>query len=322
MLARILRALLLVELAGAAAIAGWLATRGWSLPEALLGGAFGPLSVHGGIIAADFAIARLAGSETPPQWRPTPVQAIAMYLRELALSIRTFTFAQPLLAHLPLAGARIATPGRLPVLMIHGYFCNRGLWRPLARHLANRGHPTGAIDLEPVFGSIDAYGPRIADALAELRRAHAGPVVLVCHSMGGLAARAYLRRYGPDGVAAVVTLGTPHRGTVLARLGHGRNVRQMRPDSDWLRSLAADESSVRRQAPFTVVLSHHDNIVVPQADQTVPGARTVELGRVGHIALAYDRRAWEIVERALDDAAATDATDRGAHACVPPALNR
>lgn len=47
-------------------------------------------------------------------------------------------------------------------------------------------------------------------------------VVLVGHSMGGLASRAYLEGFSPGGyggnVAALVTIGTPHRGSILAQL--------------------------------------------------------------------------------------------------------
>jgi triacylglycerol esterase/lipase EstA (alpha/beta hydrolase family) len=116
--------------------------------------------------------------------------------------------------------------------------------------------------------------------------------------MGGLAARAYLRACGDEAVACVVTLGTPHRGTVHARFGRGRNVRQMRRDSDWLQQLAADEPRERLER-FTVVLSWQDNIVAPQAIQTLPGARTVMLHGLGHISLVYDGRVARIVLESL-----------------------
>jgi triacylglycerol esterase/lipase EstA (alpha/beta hydrolase family) len=57
--------------------------------------------------------------------------------------------------------------------------------------------------------------PQVDKAVADLRqRTGAAQVALVCHSMGGLVARAYLRAYGDEAVACVVTLGSPHRGTV------------------------------------------------------------------------------------------------------------
>ncbi|MFO0233996.1 MAG: esterase/lipase family protein, partial [Burkholderiales bacterium] len=179
------------------------------------------------------------------------------------------------------------------------YFCNRALWRPMAARLIGAGHAVEALDLEPPFASIDDYAPRIADAVEALRvSTGAARVALVGHSMGGLAARAYLRAFGDDAVACVVTLGTPHHGTVHASFGRGRNVRQMRRDSDWLRALAADEPRERLER-FTIVLSWQDNIVSPQAIQTLPGARTVMLHGLGHVTLAYDANVAGIVLEAL-----------------------
>jgi triacylglycerol esterase/lipase EstA (alpha/beta hydrolase family) len=121
--------------------------------------------------------------------------------------------------------------------------------------------------------------------------------------MGGLAIRAYLRAQGDAGVAAVVTLGTPHRGTFHARFGQGPNARQMRIDSAWLRTLASGETAGRR-ARFTVVFSHHDNIVAPQAGQTLPDARVVAFSGIGHLSLAYHPAVHGVVEDALARASA------------------
>lgn len=79
-------------------------------------------------------------------------------------------------------------------------------------------------------------------------------LLLVGHSMGGLVARAYLRRYGELRVARLITLGTPHRGSLLAHLGIGRNARQMEPGSVWLRELAKPRCRFPA-LPFTVAMT-------------------------------------------------------------------
>ena len=59
------------------------------------------------------------------------------------------------------------------------------------------------------------YGLKIAiDAIIE--KTHAKKVILVGHSMGGLAAREYLRNYFNDNVAKLVTIGTPHGGANIS----------------------------------------------------------------------------------------------------------
>jgi triacylglycerol esterase/lipase EstA (alpha/beta hydrolase family) len=102
------------------------------------------------------------------------------------------------------------------------------------------------VDLEPPGASIDDFAPQVRAAIEQLCAATGQQrVVIVGHSMGGLVARAYLRRYGAEAVARVITLGTPHQGTALslARYGIGQNVQQMLYDSEWLRALAAGEAN-------------------------------------------------------------------------------
>jgi len=308
MLGRLLRTVVAVEIAGAAAIATWLTgALDWDAWAAVATGVATPLGVHAGIVALNFGIATLAGSPTPAAHRLGPWRAVATYLREVGDSFRVFQWAQPWLDGRPLAGepavARLGHGSRIPVVLVHGYLCNRQLWRPFARWLAARGHPVQGVDLEPVFGSIDGYAPTIARAVDELvSRTGSDRVAIVAHSMGGLATRAYLRAHPDAPVAAVVTLGTPHRGTAHARFGHGANARQMRRDSAWLRELAASETAARRER-WTIVLSHHDNIVAPQAIQTLPGARVLAFSGLGHLSLAMEPRVWTSAAEALDAAA-------------------
>ena len=69
-----------------------------------------------------------------------------------------------------------ATPGQahvLPVLLIHGYVCNRGFWTPLSGQLAQAGVAHGAVDLEPVGAGIDDCVPLVERAIAALLAAPA-----------------------------------------------------------------------------------------------------------------------------------------------------
>jgi pimeloyl-ACP methyl ester carboxylesterase len=307
--ARLLRAVVVVEIAGAAGFAAWFAlVFHWGPGFAILAGLAVPLGTHATIVAINFGIATVAGSPTPPEHRVGPLGALGVYLREVVDSVRVFQWAQPWLARRPLPGEALGRqpPGApVPIVLVHGYLCNRQLWRPFAGWLAARGHAIEGVDLDPVFGSIDGYVPALAAAVERLReRTGTQRVALVCHSMGGLAARAYLRAHPDAPVGPVVTIGTPHRGTVHALFGHGANAVQMRPDSAWLRALAQSEGSALR-ARFVVMFSHHDNIVAPQAVQTLPDARVLAFSGLGHLSLAFDARVWTATEDALSARRAT-----------------
>ncbi len=305
MLATLLRLMVGAEMAAAVLLAWLLRVElGWPTTAALAAGIATPLLIHALIVVSDFFITSRVSGKLPEVAR-MPLSRVARLIgREIVDSIRTFQFAQPFRARLPAAPASPPDPARLPVLLVHGYLCNRGIWRPLAGWLMQRGHAVDAIDLEPLFADIDDYADAIDAAVGRLKtRTGAARVALVCHSMGGLAARAYLRRHGSSSIAEVVTIGTPHGGTVFANVGRGLNARQMRPKGEWLKALESCHDAEQR-ALFTVVLSYHDNIVAPFAAQRIEGARVHEIAGIGHISLAYDPGIWRLVAGALDEAAA------------------
>jgi len=100
----------------------------------------------------------------------------------------------------------------------------------------------------------------------------------------------------------VVTLASPHHGTVLGRLGHSRNARQMAKGSRFIARLAEDDRA--RWARFTTVAAREDNLVIPRSSPLLPGAKQMEIDGVGHLALIEDRRAWRLVADETQAAAA------------------
>jgi len=177
--------------------------------------------------------------------------------------------------------------GRHGVLMLHGFVCNRGLWNPWMRRLRQAAVPHVAINLEPVFGSIDCYVAAIEAAVSRLEQATGLPPIIVAHSMGGLAIRAWLRQEGAARRAhSIVTIGTPHGGTWLARFALTENGRQMREGNDWLRELGAGEPHSTR-ALFTCYFGNCDNIVFPAHNATLEGAANRHVAGVAHVHLAF-----------------------------------
>ena len=127
------------------------------------------------------------------------------------------------------------------------------------------------------------------------------PPLLVCHSMGGLAARAWLHAMqGHDRVVHVVTIATPHHGTWLARFSQLTNGREMRQGSGWLSALERAEAGMPHHA-FTCWYTDCDNIVFPVATATLPGADNRLLRGVAHVDLAFER---EVMESSLGRLAA------------------
>lgn len=249
------------------------------------------------VLALEFvAVARVNRGDAVP--RAGAWTLVAAWWQEVRVAPQVFSWRQPFRWRALPDHSVPPAPGRVAVVLIHGFVCNRGLWLPWMRALLQRGMPYASVNLEPVFGSIDDYVAQIDDAV---RRAHAlsgRPPVLVCHSMGGLAARAWWAAT-PDASARalrVVTIATPHHGTWLGRFSHVPNGRQMRQRGDWLTALAAREAQrepADTYARFTCWYSNADNIVFPASTAMLPGADNRHVPGVAHVALAFHPRVMD-----------------------------
>jgi pimeloyl-ACP methyl ester carboxylesterase len=294
-IATLLRFSLLLQVGGGALLAAWLLppdTAGW---VALMAGFCVPPLGHALVLGIEFTIAAIIDARRP---RASAVHVFTVWVRETWASLRAFAWRQPFFADFP-DPAIAPDPTRHAVLLVHGYVCNRAVWRPWLESGALAGRNVATVDLVPAFGELDGYADIIHVAVERLRAAsRAAQVTLVAHSMGGLAVRCYLRRHGDAALARVITIASPHQGTLLARFGHGRNAAQMRPDSAFLSELAASEDAPRR-AKFVCLATRDDNLIVPRTSPLLEGARHHVVEGVGHLASIEDPRVWEIVAREL-----------------------
>lgn len=241
------------------------------------------VALHALLMAVEFAWASRSNHEDPvgaPGLRP----AAAAWWREVLHAARVFGLWQPFFSRRPPDHLPPGSHGRRGVLLVHGFVCNRGLWRHWLPGLARRGTPCLTVDLEPVFGRIETYATRIDVAVRMLEAATGLPPVVVAHSMGGLAVRHWWADQPATRLHHLITIGSPHRGTRLARLAHAPNARQMRERSDWTTALLARQP-LAQHARTTCFFAHADNIVFPASSATLPGAANRHLGAVGHLAM-------------------------------------
>lgn len=328
MIARITRLLLFVQFLIAAGI--FLLLTQVFLVSVILALAFSigvVLLVRMLINLNNFLLARRFQSETPVHYQIGWWQACRLFAGEYKASMLSSSWTMPFHAF----SKRMAPQSdSLPVLLIHGYGCNSGYWHAMSKALSKANITHYAINMEPVICGIDEYVPAIHEAVQRIcsETGHQ-KIILVAHSMGGLAARAYLRVHGSEHITKVITLGTPHHGTALAHFGVGLNTQQMRWTateqeglcSDWLLDLAASEDpSVYRL--FVSIYSHHDNIISPQTSSRLEGAKNVEFHAIGHVALALDPVVQAQVIREIRSASSQEFRQHERHAATLPATSR
>lgn len=269
------------EMAGAL-LMGWTGLFGWTLL----------------VLPVFLLLRRLPRPEDQPQ--PTLGQCLRAAASEWWTYERIFSWQQPFGAQSRPDRCETQDRGRRGVLLLHGFRCNRGLWQRWQGLLDAHGHPHIALSLEPPFASIDAYADQIETAVRRLEQATGLPPVVVAHSMGGLALRAWRRAVhaAPERLHHVFTLGTPHAGTLMAQLSGATNARQMRARSNWLQALADSESAAwwRR---FTCVYSCCDQVVCPSVLAILPEAQTLVVPASGHLRLVHEPMVMEAVMRCL-----------------------
>ena len=235
------------------------------------------------------------GDPTP---RATVPQLLHAWVGEVLTAPQVFCWRQPFRStrvpdHVPAASSQRG------VVLVHGFVCNRGLWTPWMQRLMSRGTPFIAVNLEPVFGSISHYADIIESAVARLEAATGRAPVLVGHSMGGLAIRAWAAAHGGEARAhRIITIGSPHRGTWLGRFSTTANGHEMRLSSPWQAELGARESVTLSQR-FICFYSHCDNIVFPASTATLPGADNRHVPGIAHVDLVNQPVVFEALLAAL-----------------------
>jgi len=257
------------------------------------------LMAYSVVLAFEFLL--MAGVEKDasvptPGWR----MLIRAWWQETRVAAAVFAWRQPFQwRRLPdtlgtsiKVGLSSKAKGHRPVVFVHGLVCNRGFWHPWMLQLRAQGVPYASVNLEPVFASIDAYAQHIEAVIQALEAAGHDKPLLVCHSMGGLVARDWLvaRPGNLERIWHLITIGTPHQGTWLARWSRTTSGRQMRIGSHWLAQLRERETASRGNADaprITCWYSNADNIVFPPSVATLPGADNRFVPGVPHVALAF-----------------------------------
>lgn len=296
MIARLQRTTVLLLLAVAAL---WFVTRAWDgqwLVAAI--GALLLLNLQPLILAFEFFVLLPLVNRGDAAPRPSLRQLVRAWWRESLTAHAVFSWDQPFASQRH-ADAIDAAEGRRAVVLVHGFFCNRGVWNRWLPRLRAEGVPFIALTLEPPFAGIDVNVGALDAAIVRATQATGLPPLLVGHSMGGLVIRAWWRAQGDAADARVhsaITIGTPHHGTFSARFAKADNAHQMRQASDWIKTLAGTESPQRR-ARFTNFYSHCDNISLPASTAVLPGADNRHLDGQPHVGLAFAPQVWDEVLR-------------------------
>ena len=182
-----------------------------------------------------------------------------------------------------------------PIMLVHGIVDNHSVFALLDRALRRRGFRNLAwFDYGLLTRDVRGAAEDLAGAIEELS-AESGyeRIHVIGHSLGGLIGRYYVQCLGGDQrVHSLITLGTPHSGTLLARAGQALPlVRQLAPGSELLNELAEPATCSTR---FVAFYSDLDHLVVPSRNARIDHpdlrARNVAVRGVGHLSMPNNGR--------------------------------
>ncbi len=193
-----------------------------------------------------------------------------------------------------------------PVVLLHGFASTPRAMRPLARYLQGQlGRRTVRL---PVSSTRDLRAQAVAvmHVVRELSASAGSPVDIVAHSMGGLIATYALKVLDRGRhIGSVVTLGTPHRGSALARLGallrreSSTVLGQMLPGAAFLGELASHQ--VPPHARLVSVVAERDRVVQRGSAELATRERqhSRHVPDASHSGLLLSRAAFRVVAELL-----------------------
>ncbi|MDO9106140.1 MAG: alpha/beta fold hydrolase [Methylovulum sp.] len=186
-------------------------------------------------------------------------------------------------------------------VLIHGIYDTSSKFKTMQAAFETKGHRCVVPSLTPNNGSKGlAYLARQLQAIisAELGYSEAG-IGLVGFSMGGLIARYYLQELdGYKRVSQFFSIAAPHHGTVLAYLSASLGVKQMRPGSEFIRSLEHGQGRLHGVTCYSY-WTPFDAMILPPVSSVWEQAENIRISALCHpLMLTNDRLIADIMAKA------------------------
>ena len=219
----------------------------------------------------------------------------AAFLVECAASVASTVLS----AFTPLVPARRGDPeAAVRIVLVHGWAQRRGAVSLLGARLADRGFGVVCFSYPSLRLEIASAAESLRRLLVDLQAERQGPVHLVAFGVGGLVARTCVRRHRVPGVRRLVTIGTPHQGTLLAPAWAG-SLGRLHPGSDLLRQLGAADHTPG-QFEVTAIQSEFDATILPPENAYYPAAFNVIVRDTGHFSLLFSARVVTLIAENLE----------------------
>lgn len=196
------------------------------------------------------------------------------------------------------------TDNKVLNVFVHGYWHNKtGFVEYEKRFLKEKMGSVLSISLSSTQQDIKKSADEVFQAIQNAKD-QLDPDVkinLIGHSMGGLVASlcALKDDFNPD---TVITLGSPFKGTHLARLGFGTSAKQMRRHSQFLENLVQKLINAKNIRTFAAA-ARRDQVIKPwdscHIRKNHPNQH--QFDNIGHLGLLFEERVIDWVVKCIKE---------------------
>ena len=186
------------------------------------------------------------------------------------------------------------------VILVHGFMDNEQKMQAMERYLRDRGWNAFSVTLSPSYGKIGI--DKLASQLDTIiRQRIADDVVfdLVGFSMGGLICRYYIQRLGGfNRVEHLITISTPHHGTLTGYLLNNEGAKQMRFESRFVKELNADVDKLHK-LKFLSIWSPFDLMILPASSSHIHNVSERKIAVFLHPLMVWNKKCFHAIESEL-----------------------
>lgn len=168
-----------------------------------------------------------------------------------------------------------------PIILVHGIWDTERVFQRMATSLREKGWPVYCVNLMPNDGTVglDVLAQQVRDYIGNTFEGEQ-PLNLVGFSMGGLISRYYVQRLGGlERIQKLITISSPHHGTMTSYVRNLPGYVQMRPGSDFLLDLERDVGVLER-VNLTSLWTPWDVMIVPATSSKMPVGKNIEINNV------------------------------------------
>ena len=169
------------------------------------------------------------------------------------------------------------------ILLIPGFGGSLNALKPLASELEGAGYTVIYPDLGEMKGDLKKYSDKVGELIKDSGE-KGERISIVAYSAGGLVARGALDDSEVEQyIGRVITIGSPHNGSEVARLGSllGGGIcpiscKQISPDSDFIRELMRPNDKER----WLSIRSSFDEVVTPSESSILSEVSNLEISSI------------------------------------------